>query len=571
MKNKTARSKRTAFLALALSTSVASFCVTLQTPAVARTHGRAGHSASHSSSHTSTHSVVHTSTRSHAGGRTSRSTAVANVGSFALAVDSWLKRPEITHSRVGVEVMELPSGRVLYSHEGEKRLTPASTAKVLTTSCAYELLGGNFQYKTTINGTGPVAGGVLKGNLILEPSQDPTFSRSDLMRLVDDLKNGRGATGERVSQVDGHVFVGGPVEGRESFQPTWLSEDFGQDWMPASSSLVIDRNIAFVSGFPKQFKVSEDRSTGYALLDSLLTSGEASSWVSFDAATGTFHIFRGSAFSPSGGYDPAIKRDGPFVVANPDAFNQAIFQGVLADHGIASGGAHHEKNESRALAEHLSKPLSSIVKYCLYESDNLYAQQLLRSIGYTTLGTGSPSGGKSAKTVSLSLEERGLNRMGAWLSSIGVPNQQVVLFDGCGLSRKDCLSPHALNLVLKHMAGPEVNSPYLSLMHQSGGKDGSGRFNMKTGAMDTVRGITGVLTNFSGQHVAVTAIINGHTPSVKNVRMALGDLIERLKRVQIPATARTAADSQGSAVATAGAAVGTSANDAVSAAGSTQK
>ena len=125
--------------------------------------------------------------------------------------------------------------------------------------------------------------------------------------------------------------------------------------------------------------------------------------------------------------------------------------------------------------------------------------------------------------------------MGDWLSSIGVPNQEVVLFDGCGLSRKDCISPHSLNLVLKHMAGPEVKSPYLDLMHQTGGKDGSGRFSLKTGSMDTVRGITGVLTNFSGQHVAVTAIINGHTPSGKNARMALGDLIERLKRVKVPA------------------------------------
>lgn len=514
MNKRAAKLRVTALLALSLATGT---LLAGSRGAEARTHNRAGHGVSRAHAPRS------------AGHGVAAERHVVNSAGFAATVDSWLKRPEIVHSRVGVEVMELPSGRLLYSHEGEKRLTPASTAKVITTACAYELLGGNFQYKTSINGTGPVVGGVLKGNLVLEPSQDPSFNRSDLIKLVDDLKNGRGS--EKVAQVEGHCFVGGPAEGKESFQPTWLTEDFGQDWMPASSNLVIDRNIAFASGFPKQFKVSDDKSTGYAILDSLLVSGEAASWVSFDPATGTFHIYRGAAFSPTGSFDPTIKHDGPFVVANPDAFNQALFQGVLADHGITSGGVKHEKYEPRPLAEHLSKPLSLIIKHCLYESDNLYAQQLLRSIGSTTLGTGSPSGGKMN---SKSLEERGLSKLGAWLSSIGVPNQQVVLFDGCGLSRKDCLSPHALNLVLKHMAGPEVNSSYLSLMHQTGGKDGSGRFSMKTGAMDTVRGITGVLTNFSGQHVAVTAIINGHTPSVKNVRMALGDLIERLKRVQVP-------------------------------------
>jgi D-alanyl-D-alanine carboxypeptidase/D-alanyl-D-alanine-endopeptidase (penicillin-binding protein 4) len=401
----------------------------------------------------------------------------------------------------------------------------------MTTSCAYELLGANYQYKTTLNGTGPVVGNVLKGDLVLEPSQDPSFDRGDLGKLVEDLKNGKSS--EKVNQVEGHAFVGGPVEGKESFAPTWLTEDFGQDWMPVSSSLVLDRNIAFVSGFPKQFKVSEDKSTGHAILDSLLSSGEAASWVSFDANDGVFRVFRGSALSPNGNNDPAIKHDGPFVVANPDAYNQAIFQSVLADHCITMSSGRHDKTESHVLAEHLSKPLSLIIRHCLYESDNLYAQQLLRTIGATTLAAPA-SNVKDGKLISKSLEERGLNRLADWLSGIGVPNQEVVLFDGCGLSRKDCISPHSLNLVLKHMAGPEINSPYLSLMHQTGGKDGSGRFCLKTGAMDTVRGITGVLTNFSGQHVAVTAIINGHTPSVKNVRMALGDLIERLKRAKLP-------------------------------------
>jgi D-alanyl-D-alanine carboxypeptidase/D-alanyl-D-alanine-endopeptidase (penicillin-binding protein 4) len=529
-------------VALASLSSLSLLPVALAQPAQARTHNR-------------THAASQAAAPAHSGAprsqRQSRQSRQFTASDVSATVDSWLKRPEIAHSRVGVEVMEIPSGRLIYSHDGDKRLTPASTTKVMTTACAYELLGPNYQYKTTIDAAGPVVGGVVKGDLILQPSQDPSFNRSDLIRLVDDAKNGRGAAGEKVAQVEGYAYVGGPPEGHESFQPTWLSEDFGQDWMPCSSNLIVDRNISFVSGFPKQFKVSDEKSTGHALLDSLLSSGEASSWVSFDAAHGVFRLFRGSALGSNGNNDPAIKHDGPFVVANPEAFNQALFQAQVQEDGIKLGADKRAQNpgqpvaqttNSHAVAEHLSKPLSLIIKHCLYESDNLYAQQLLRTLGATTLGAASPAGGKMP---SKTLEERGLYKLADWLSSIGVPNQEVVLFDGCGLSRKDCLSPHSLNLVLKHIAGPEINAPYLNLMHQTGGKDGSGLFRLKTGAMDTVRGITGVLTNFNGQHVAVTAIINGHTPSVKNVRMALGDLIERLKRVKVPdgpqgATAPTA-------------------------------
>src|ERR1700679_3860195 len=67
------------------------------TNAVARSHGRARHSAANGIA------------------TTTKAAPIASGGSVATAVDSWLKRPEIAHSRIGVEVMELPSGRLLYS------------------------------------------------------------------------------------------------------------------------------------------------------------------------------------------------------------------------------------------------------------------------------------------------------------------------------------------------------------------------------------------------------------------------------------------------------------------------
>jgi hypothetical protein len=51
--------------------------------------------------------------------------------------------------------------------------------------------------------------------------------------------------------------------------------------------------------------------------------------------------------------------------------------------------------------------------------------------------------------------------------------------------------------------------------------------------MDTVRAISGILVNNFNQTEAVTIMINGHTPSVKELRIALSDLIERLKRAPI--------------------------------------
>ncbi len=443
----------------------------------------------------------------------------------ATSCKSWLTRADISHSRVGVEVMELPSGKIAFESSGSKRFTPASTAKVITTSCIYDLLGANYVYRTRLLSNGVLDGGILKGDLILETSQDPSLKRNDLVKLVRDAG---------VTQVEGKVYVACPPDGHDNYAVSWLAEDFGQDWMPVSSNLVVDSNIAYVSGIPKQLRVTDTRSTGIAVLDTLAQSGIGSAWLSLDPNTNMVSVNRGTAYSSNGKIDASIKRDGPFVVANPDAYNAAIFQSILNDQHVNASypmvttfGSYKEART--ILSEHVSKPLSQIIRLCLHESDNLYAQQLLRTIALA--GDTRTTKSKSKRVDARTLEEKGLNRIGEWLSSLGVPGREVVMFDGCGLSRKDCLTPHALNLVLKHMSGEGLDGPYLDLLKATG--EGASSFRFKTGAMDTVRAISGILINNYNQKEAVTIMINGHTPSVKDLRIALSDLIERLKNSSI--------------------------------------
>jgi D-alanyl-D-alanine carboxypeptidase/D-alanyl-D-alanine-endopeptidase (penicillin-binding protein 4) len=429
--------------------------------------------------------------------------------------------------------MELPSGKVVFESDGSRRSTPASTAKVITTSCIYDALGPNYVYHTRLVSNGVVSGTVLKGDLILETSQDPSLNRSDLVTLVRD---------SGITLVEGKVLVSCPAEGHDNYAVSWLAEDFGQDWMPVSSNLVVDRNIAFISGLPKQLRVADSRGSGLAILETLIQSGIGTAWLSLDPANNIVTISRGTAFGSNGKIDSSIKRDGPYVVANPDAYNTAIFQSILNDqHVKTSMQATISKDNLKEgsadyrtiLADHSSKPLSQIIRLCLHESDNLYAQQLLRTIALTDINKAKAgkTTGKSNRGETRTLEERGLLKIGEWLSSLGVPGREVVLFDGCGLSRKDCVTPHALNLVLKHMAAEADSAPYLELLRATG--DGSNSYRFKTGAMDTVRAISGILVNNFNQTEAVTIMINGHTPSVKELRIALSDLIERLKRAPI--------------------------------------
>jgi D-alanyl-D-alanine carboxypeptidase/D-alanyl-D-alanine-endopeptidase (penicillin-binding protein 4) len=446
-------------------------------------------------------------------------------------VESWLHRPDLLNSRVSVELMDLPTGKVLFEHNGNKRATPASCAKVLTTACAYEKLGATYTFNTRVTSDGVAAGGILKGNLYIQASQDPTLTREGLGKLIHDAVSGTGAG--CINKIDGKVIVLCPNNGREHFQMSWLAEDFGQDWMPVSSSLVVDNNLAYTSGLPKNFKVVEATSAHNALLDNLLASGIASSWISFDRSCETINILRGVAYGANGQPTDKVKRDGPFVVSNPDSYNLALIEQFFSNEAISCEGFSLNYGSTPAnaagylLSEHHSKPLSLIIKTCLYESDNLYAQQLLRALG-SLEAAGQVKGRHGAGCC---LEERGLDVLGEWLTGLGVPGREVILFDGCGLSRKNSVTPHALNIVLKHMAHEKLDGPFLTLLKEQG--NASGNFRFKTGAMETVRGISGILHNAQGRNFALTILVNGHTPSVKDVRIALFDLVERLKKANL--------------------------------------
>lgn len=416
----------------------------------------------------------------------------------------WLKRPELYHSLVGLEIMDIPSGRVLFSSNGNKRFVTASIAKVLTTACAYETVGGTFRYRTSLVGFGEVKNARLDGSLMLIPSEDPSLERKDVHQLLQGLRT------QGIKFVSGRVLLQQIAGGGDHFATEWVVQDWGQDWMPPSSDLVVDRNILGGDpggGYPTTIATAATETS--ALTHSLLKAPWGAAWATYNKTTNSVTSFR-----------PDIPVNGGIVVGNPSEYHLAMVRNWLKGADIKVDG--HDlppQPTNTVLATHASEPLTEIIRFCLKKSDNLYAQQLLRTVG------GLPVLSRNLEKASL--EDRGLARLHAWLSGIGVPASEVVIWDGCGLSRKNAITPHAFNLVLRHMAGPTGSGPYLDLMTHTG--EGNVRtWNYKTGAMDSVRSITGVIRTSTGQPMAVTAIVNDHQPQIGELRTSLGNLVGRL-------------------------------------------
>jgi D-alanyl-D-alanine carboxypeptidase/D-alanyl-D-alanine-endopeptidase (penicillin-binding protein 4) len=94
----------------------------------------------------------------------------------------------------GVLAVDLASGRVVYAHNANASLLPASNEKLAITYAALVALGPAFRMRTEVLGEGHLVDGrTWHGNLVLRGYGDPTLDRAGLADLARRLR----ATGVR--------------------------------------------------------------------------------------------------------------------------------------------------------------------------------------------------------------------------------------------------------------------------------------------------------------------------------------------------------------------------------------
>lgn len=96
-------------------------------------------------------------------------------------------------------------GTVLASVNAERPVHPASVTKVATTLALLRELGPDHRFETRVLATGPVDGGALRGDLVIDAAGDPFFVYENALLVLDELR----ALGVR--SVDGRLAVRGPL------------------------------------------------------------------------------------------------------------------------------------------------------------------------------------------------------------------------------------------------------------------------------------------------------------------------------------------------------------------------
>jgi D-alanyl-D-alanine carboxypeptidase/D-alanyl-D-alanine-endopeptidase (penicillin-binding protein 4) len=446
-------------------------------------------------------------------------------GELGAQVDAIANRPEFSRSRWGILIQPLSSTATLYSRDAQKYFIPASNVKLLTTAAALQKLGADFRIKTSVYSG-------ENGSLYVAGRGDPSITETQLQSLAQQLKR-RGV--DRVNELigDDSYFQGSAVN------PNWEWEDAQAGYGAPVNSLIFNQNAIELLlspqaiGQPLKVTFAEPKLANQWQIqnNSVTVAQNESEFIEVGRE------FDGPAIRVSGQLKVGAESESAYVaVVNPANNFLQHFQQVLAAEGIPVKQAlvaSVSRNFNQELATVESPPLAELVRETNRESNNLYAEVLLRLLGKVT---------DKVPQQQEDTDELGLKELKTALTQLGVNPNSYILADGSGLSRHNLISPEALVQTLRFMA----NSPAASIYRQSlpiAGESGTlkNRLNStpnrvilqaKTGTLSGVSALSGYIEVPDYEPLVFSIIVNQSDLSATSMRSATDEIVLLLNRLR---------------------------------------
>ncbi len=431
--------------------------------------------------------------------------AVADTAPFdAAPLDAALRHRGLEGARVGALVVDLATGRELFSRAADRPMIAASNVKILTALAALDTFGPTHRFVTEVRADRlPDANGAV-GRLTVVGGGDPSLTSEQLWRLGADLS----LAGLR--SVGGELLLDATVFDDQHWNPAWGKTSSRAYHAPIAGlwanygAFTVEIGPGSGKGAPASVFV--DPAVPYFELANRArtTSGRAAK-----LTVGRTAIAGGERVSVSGSIGDRSKRRQFYrSVTDPVRYAGAVFHKQLIAHGISSPPPRSGKAApSDVLVSRFEgKPLSAIVQLFMKYSNNGIAESLIKSIGHRAQGEpGSWANGTAAARRQL--------------IALGLSPESFSLIDGSGLSRENRVTPRCLVDALRLGAtsydfGPEfvaslpiANRDGTLAKRASGARDS---VRAKTGLLNGATALSGIARTSNGRRVLFSIIANGY-------------------------------------------------------------
>ena len=133
-------------------------------------------------------------------------------------IDAVLQDPLFTTASIGIKVVAIDTGKVVYGKNTHKLHHPASTTKLFTAATALAKLGADYRFETTLY-VDAAANVEVASNVYLKGRADPVLQRDDIVKLGDAfLKTG-------VKSIQGNIVIDETYLDQVPEGPGWMWDD----------------------------------------------------------------------------------------------------------------------------------------------------------------------------------------------------------------------------------------------------------------------------------------------------------------------------------------------------------
>ena len=477
-------------------------------------------------------------------------------GDLQASIDRLLDVPQFENATWGVQVVNLLSGEVVYERNARKSFVPASNMKLYTSAAALNQLGPGFTYETRLYAFGSVVDSVLHGHLVVRGSGDPTiggrYNDGDLTAAFRDWADSLRDHG--IARINGDIVGDDDVFDDVGLGVGWSWDDETYWYSAEVGGLVFNDNCVDVTitgtspGRAGDVTWAPDMTDYVDVVNATLTIHPDSSIEEGYERERASNRIRLYSDVPAGRDDRES-----ITVANPTRYFVHVLRSTLVSEGVAvSGNAvdvddaplrpDYSSSGAMIAARYVSPPLSEIASVINKPSHNLWAEQVLKTLGLyappdTMNGLALPVVGTAKRGVEFAMST---------FAAAGVDTSRFRMADGSGLSRMNLITPEMNTNLLRFMwthPDTSVSGAFLRSL-PIGGVDGTiddlveegpavGNLRAKTGSLTAVRNLSGYIRSGSGTSLAFALLCNHFTVEAKevnDVQRAFVDLLARYRQ-----------------------------------------
>jgi PBP4 family serine-type D-alanyl-D-alanine carboxypeptidase len=471
-----------------------------------------------------------------------------------------LKAPDVQAGHIGVLISALGTAKspqdfpavpydnktqpVLFAQDADKRFLPASNMKLFTSAIALKVLGAEktFETQVIVSGQNPqteVYQYTLWGN------GDPSLTTDDLRKLVAQLKNSRWNKPGALLVVP-HKYRAETLGGR--FPNGWTLDDTLWYYGPEISALAFNRNHVDLTVIGGQkpgdavtaqiepdlpgFQVGKELRVQVVTGEKELASRSGDELLTVNRSIGEYNPQ--ILMTVQGKIAPGQKVSFGLAVPYVERWAKEAFTALLAESGVTM----HKSQDvppiiawgSQFWARHHSPPVKELLKRLLKNSDNLYAEMMLRNAAWESLKP-------EDRMKHPDYAQRGHQLIFDWLKENKVSTDGLSFSDGSGLSRYNMVTPRAVNGLLsaaEKLPGAEAFWNALpiagvdgTMRNRSKGTLAENNARAKSGTFSIVSCLSGYVTTKDKQRLSVVILTN-FVPSGSAARRLQDDIFKTL-------------------------------------------